>query len=440
MSEIEKERYKLGDDCLLDPTNKRLWRRNKPRTITPQDVDLLLFLVENRDRLVTREELRKRFWGNQTIEFNQNQSLNQAIHRLRDHLGGSAEDRTYIKTFPKRGYQFVAAVEIVRRPTASSQPEPGPSSAAPRDKIITVVLGAGVVLTVSGSVYGIIRQSDGTRTFAAIAQFAVICIALVYSLWNRPKNFQSIEPKSEEQIRQASGHETVKEWPKVKQRTDVALTDYTRGWYGLLFSWCCFYFWQACTALDPPGVSRLGQDIGVILLNNCNSMFSWMCYEILKDKPVAREGDRYVSNAPWWLYAFIVLALTMIEVYALTWGSNRADSYEIIQEIIFWVSGILDAIILFFYVHHLWRSRLGLPLGLLVTFYLYVAIQLLYAGFRTVPTAEIVVWNLALILKCLFYLYMTHLFQSQQLLAYFVPPVDVDGEPERNDLHKNDPL
>ena len=67
-------------------------------------------LLKQPGELVSREDLRKALWPNDTIvEFDH--SINAAIQRLRDALGDSADNPRYVETLPRRGYRFIAAVE-----------------------------------------------------------------------------------------------------------------------------------------------------------------------------------------------------------------------------------------------------------------------------------------------------------------------------------------
>ena len=70
------------------------------RIVLPeQPFRLLLMLVERDGEIVTREEIKKKFWPNDTIvEFDH--SINVAIGKLRKALGDSAEEPQYIETWP----------------------------------------------------------------------------------------------------------------------------------------------------------------------------------------------------------------------------------------------------------------------------------------------------------------------------------------------------
>jgi TolB-like protein/DNA-binding winged helix-turn-helix (wHTH) protein/Tfp pilus assembly protein PilF len=83
-----------------------------------QPVQLLAILVQSAGNLVTREELRSQLWRSDTfVDFDH--SLHNAIGRIREALGDSAETPRYIETLPRRGYRFIAPVEEVQAPRIS---------------------------------------------------------------------------------------------------------------------------------------------------------------------------------------------------------------------------------------------------------------------------------------------------------------------------------
>ena len=75
-----------------------------------QPLHILAMLLEHPGEMVTRDELRQRLWSGDTfVDFDH--ALNNAINRLREALGDSAENPRYVETIPRRGYRFVATVE-----------------------------------------------------------------------------------------------------------------------------------------------------------------------------------------------------------------------------------------------------------------------------------------------------------------------------------------
>lgn len=92
-----------------DPARAVLSREGARLKLSGQPLEVLTILLEHADRLVTREELRRRLWDRNTlVDFEQ--GLNTAIARLRHALGDSAERPHFIETLPGRGYRFIAPV------------------------------------------------------------------------------------------------------------------------------------------------------------------------------------------------------------------------------------------------------------------------------------------------------------------------------------------
>ena len=92
-------------------------RRDEGRTVrlSEQPFRILVLLLERPQEVVTREELRKKLWPNDTIvEFEH--SISAAMNRLRQALGDSAERPHYIETLARRGYRWMVPVE--RKPSA----------------------------------------------------------------------------------------------------------------------------------------------------------------------------------------------------------------------------------------------------------------------------------------------------------------------------------
>ena len=89
-----------------------------------QPYQVLLKLIEHHGGIVSREELRSTLWHEDTfVDFET--GLNTAIKRLRETLGDSADNPTFIETVPRRGYKFIATVE---RPKGEESGIPGPST------------------------------------------------------------------------------------------------------------------------------------------------------------------------------------------------------------------------------------------------------------------------------------------------------------------------
>jgi len=93
----------------LDAVNRVLLAAGAPVSLHSRTFDLLVYMVRNTRRLLTKEELLKAVWGDVAVE---ESSLTQGIFLLRKALAANLpEDRKLIVTVPGRGYRFVAEVE-----------------------------------------------------------------------------------------------------------------------------------------------------------------------------------------------------------------------------------------------------------------------------------------------------------------------------------------
>ena len=126
------------DDFLVKPEAWNLYRNEQVIHLEPTVLKLLVFLIENRDRLVTREELMDSVWSGSVVS---ESALSKAVARLRKALDDHSAAPRYIETVHSRGYRFVADVE-------ETQLDPGsrlPSSRYGRGAVTAAVF-AGLLL------------------------------------------------------------------------------------------------------------------------------------------------------------------------------------------------------------------------------------------------------------------------------------------------------
>jgi len=110
MESTARTRKVRFDPFDLDLRSGELRKHGIRLKLQDQPFQLLALLLEHPGDLVTREELRQKLWPADTfVDFDT--GLNNAIKKLRDALGDSAERPRYIETLPRRGYRFIAQVE-----------------------------------------------------------------------------------------------------------------------------------------------------------------------------------------------------------------------------------------------------------------------------------------------------------------------------------------
>jgi len=106
----------------LDTVNHCLWRGQERALLTPKGFDVLRYLVEHADRLVTQDELLEALWPETYVN---PEGIRKYILEIRKVLGDRPDQAAFIETLPKRGYQFVAPVtEDSQAKHRAPQPQP----------------------------------------------------------------------------------------------------------------------------------------------------------------------------------------------------------------------------------------------------------------------------------------------------------------------------
>src|SRR5580692_9638957 len=96
----------------LDLRSGEIQKQGRKIRLEGQPVHVLICLLENRGELVTREELHRKLWPADTF-VNFEHGLNAAVKRLRQALNDSADNPRFVETLPRRGYRFIAPIQVV---------------------------------------------------------------------------------------------------------------------------------------------------------------------------------------------------------------------------------------------------------------------------------------------------------------------------------------
>lgn len=156
--------YRFGPFA-LHRDNAELCRDGVPVKLAPQPFTVLRTLLERPGALITREELRRAVWGD-THHVDFNAGLNFCLAQIRTALGESTTDPSYVVTVPRRGYKFIAPVEVV-------------TAAADAENVDVAAPVAGV-----------------TRPWAGWLALAAGCGVVVAALVWRPAMFAARAPES----------------------------------------------------------------------------------------------------------------------------------------------------------------------------------------------------------------------------------------------------
>jgi len=102
----------------IDLSQQELRRLGEPVHIEPQVFDLIVHLVRNHDRIVSKDELIETIWNGRIIS---EAALSSRINSVRRALGDNGTDQVFIRTLHKRGFRFVGHVQAINGPEADAE-------------------------------------------------------------------------------------------------------------------------------------------------------------------------------------------------------------------------------------------------------------------------------------------------------------------------------
>lgn len=110
MADVEKRIFRFGV-FEADASSGELRKAGMRLRLQDQAFQVLMALVARPGEVVTREELRQKLWPSDTfVDFDH--SLNTIINKIREVLGDSAANPRFVETLAKRGYRFLAPVQV----------------------------------------------------------------------------------------------------------------------------------------------------------------------------------------------------------------------------------------------------------------------------------------------------------------------------------------
>ncbi|MEO7275526.1 MAG: transcriptional regulator, partial [Vicinamibacterales bacterium] len=159
----------------FDPGNHLLRRGGNQIAAPPRVLGVLDVLLERAGDLVLRQELIDRVWREAFVT---DTSLAEAVSGLRQLLGDDAQAPTYIQTVHRRGYRFVAPVEV-QEAKAAQTPASDPSPAPARLEVVTPSIGGQLIPWSLAALFAILatvaifRLTRQQPTTPVTARFAI---------------------------------------------------------------------------------------------------------------------------------------------------------------------------------------------------------------------------------------------------------------------------
>jgi DNA-binding winged helix-turn-helix (wHTH) protein/TolB-like protein len=162
-----ERRYQFGV-FHFDADSGELWRDGRPIRLQPQPAQVLAALLARAGQIVTRDDLRRAVWPDDTfVDFDR--GLNFCIAQVRSGLNDNAATPRYIRTIPKRGYEFICPVELVTN-EASIERAPAFTHRSFRRPVL-IALAFMVALTAGAGVFVAMKRWAGTVPIVAVARF-----------------------------------------------------------------------------------------------------------------------------------------------------------------------------------------------------------------------------------------------------------------------------
>ncbi|MGA9768727.1 MAG: hypothetical protein WBV94_06795 [Blastocatellia bacterium] len=244
---------------------------------------------------------------------------------------------------------------------------------------------------------------------------------------------------------------------KLAERASKAAQQFRQAWNRLWFFWLILYvglaaheLWVIKTAgsigwfvskghlntmvrLYPTGWPL--SLVGINLLNNLQTMALFMCYLVVSRKTVEAHEDK--SPLPWLKGVAVLIIITGVEVFLTMVVKMPIDSSPVgAPELFRWLSGLGAGVALALLIGRLDSIFIGLHTWVVGLIYFYAVIQPGWEAFPEKPEVKLILINLALFLKILFFLLIYWLFKSGVLLFYLhsLGQIDKDIISERRDF------
>lgn len=427
-------------------------RNGEPIALSSRSFDLLVCLVKNAGKPMSRDELFTTVWGENSNT--NDEVLTDALSKLRSALGDDERPYKIIETIHRKGYQFIAPIEAGTSPEENSNEEEESESSSPFE----VWYGesgikwwfAGIVLATVGLSVFFAHGSNDATLYGSLSHLILVLVSLLYfHLFLHVREFRAFtddldtKDSIKERVKKATKHEEVREWAETRENAKDALGYITTCWQVLLVIWLALYgllAYMACLNLEsghllkqtisPQWANVLKQ--GITIANNSNTLMLLLCFSAFNRLEKIRKGSKWnLKDKKWLLGIVVIVVLAIAEAVCVNKYSEigqRIGRSDLRAEDILWffrvVSGISGAIAMALFVGRLQSKFFNPPAKLIAALYSYTAIQPLFVFFddesKSMPFITALVIHTALILKCFLFLYLFWTFKTGRLLFYLV--------------------
>ncbi len=135
---------------------RELRRGAEPIAVEPQVFDLLVYLVQNRDRVVSKDDLMASVWGGRIVS---ESTLTSRINAARKALGDNGDEQRFIRTIARKGVRFVCAVDEPPAAGGTAQP-PAPARAQQTIHFCTAADGARIAYGIAGQGAPLVKAAN----------------------------------------------------------------------------------------------------------------------------------------------------------------------------------------------------------------------------------------------------------------------------------------
>jgi cholera toxin transcriptional activator len=219
-------KFILAQRFVFDPNNNSIIDKqegNDLNRLGSNESRILLLFSERPNQIITRDELHEFVWRDQGFQVDDS-SLTQAISTLRKVLSDSTKAPRFVKTVPKRGYQFIASVEKTTPLSSSVDVEDERSSKS--ESVISSENSGESPTTATLSSHSTIDEKGTNTRFKqeVLASKAVFLFALLLPIWvfvntdPAPSKFKLIDTVGGVPIKTTENHPSLDEWQPLMHR------------------------------------------------------------------------------------------------------------------------------------------------------------------------------------------------------------------------------